>query len=213
MNYSVMRNDQSVDVTIKQHGKCDEMFYCRDIRGALVFPGIKSPGYAGAYALRDYMNEGGKFPLKLIHEVSDKNPGQLFKKLFSLSQKFSCRLFYVDMRRENLDLLSLFNDYARHHAGTNITLEPAPFIKKVDFGLSIVQEYISAGDSIQVDEGTILYDQLSTLTEEDLGPEFEDNYCAVNALRYIVGSLEAEPWRAQNFFPKGRKATNSGGWT
>lgn len=213
MEYSVMRTSQSVNLTIRSRGKSDELVLCRDVRGALVYPGIKSPGYAGIFALRNYMNEKGKFPLKLLREVSDGNPGKLFKKLFNAAQQLVCRTFYADMRKEKLDLWNLFNDYARHHAHINITLEPAPFIRNVDFGLGLVSEYVSNG-GVEVGEGTLLHDQLSTLTEEDLGPEFEDSYFAVNALRYVVGSLESEPWRAPNLFPRGRsRYKNSKGWT
>ena len=85
MSYKVMRTGSSVSVTKRREDGKEEIFFCRDVRGVLVWPVGEFPGYAAVFALRDQMNDHGKFPLVLLGEVVESNPGELFKELFKKS--------------------------------------------------------------------------------------------------------------------------------
>jgi len=198
-NIFAQRQGSFITVTVKEEGKSDISFFCRDIRGALVWPTAHSPGYYCIFAQKDDTNPQGKSPLFLAAEAEAELPKDLFKKMVEDRKKLTCAHFYVDLKKENQDFMDLFGDYCRYNRFLGIEFTKAPIIGKFHIGTALIREWAKDG-ALEISEGSILRNQLKEIGRGDLELNPEEKYFAVHALTFIVASIEKDPWQAPSVF-------------
>ena len=193
------------------------MFFAGDIRGTLVWPTPESPGYYCILAQQTHINESGKLPIVLLTEYEALLPKQIFQQLQKDSRKYSCEKFYNDFKKENEDLRTLFYDFCRYQRVENIELLKAPLVGKLHIGVALIQEWV--GDkAIKIPDST-LRKQLSNMEIEHL-QEKPEKFYAVNALQFLIASIEKEPWQApmsfsldQGAYARHQEKADARGWT
>lgn len=196
--YIVRRSPQQNLVTLIKKGKGDEkvLIFALDVRAALVWPEIKAPGYVSVWALRNQMvPETRKFRVRLVDEFEINHPTKLFRGMFELSKYYQCQIFYADLlKKRNIDFVSMFNDYSRFTRDVTINLQAAPFAMKYNAGLALVQEYVES-DALEMPQDSKILSQLGKIKEEDTTKEIiDEEFYAIKALMYILGSIEKDPW-------------------
>lgn len=217
----VSRTGSEIMVTLKTQGKADIAFPCRDIRGALVWPTVNSPGYFCIIAQHVHPNEQGKLPLRLLYEYEDELPNNVFKDLIDQARIYSCCTYYNDFRKENEDLRTLFYEYCKYQRVTNVEIAKAPLVGKFYIGIKLIQEWVR-GMALEVPEHTVLYRQLKSMHLphlEDANPE--ERFYAVNALQFLIASAEKEPWTVPTFqgafigesYERSREKADPEAWT
>jgi hypothetical protein len=207
-----LRTGSSLTVKLKG-GK--EMFFAWEIRGALVWPTAKTPGYCCILCQKEQFNDAGKAPLVLLSETEEQKPMELFKKMMNHAHNFSCSQWIVDLRRENRDYINLFNQFSRFNQISYITLTRAKFPGHFERAVGLIRDW--AG-SLEIHKG-IMRQQLGRVTADDLS-RGADPFYAIKALCFLISDLETEPWRIHSFgqggVSQGHKnidRRNSGGWT
>ncbi len=212
-NISVKNDGWGISVITKTD-KGQTVFFCRDIRGALVWPTLNSPGYYCIFAQRNDATSQGKLPLHFLGEVAAELPKQVFQKLVEHSKKLACREFYHDYQEQNEELIRAFYEYCRYQRISNIQFTRAAFAKSFHIGISLIKEW-AKDNALKVPEGTILRDQLKDIGTVDLTEKPEEKFFAVNALRLLIGSFEKNPQQPPSFFGKqrDREKRDPGGWT
>ena len=201
-------------LTVELKGR-EEIFYAQEVKGALIWPTAKTPGYFCVFAQKEAPNEAGKAPLVLLCETAEEQPMELFKKMLNHAQDFSCHEWVVDLRRENCDYLNLFAEFSRFHQTSYISLNRARFPGHFEKVTGLVKNWASC---LEIGEG-VMKSQLAKVTIDDL-TQNPDNYFAIKALCLLISDLETAPWRTHTFgqggVSQGHKnidRRNSGGWT
>lgn len=202
------RQGSYIKVTIEEDKKADVCFFCKDIRGALVWATSHSPNYYCVFAQKDEVNPQGKSPLLLLSEGEAELPRDLFQKLVKDARRYACGQFYVGFDRKNWEFVNLFRDFCQYQRIPNIELTKAPLIENFNLGVALIKEWAKA---LEVPESSILRNQLKDMEMSDVDDKPEERFYAVNALRFIVASL---PWQAPGAFEVRRSPpADSGGWT
>ena len=99
-----------------------------------------------------------------------------------------------------------------HECDTIIILQKHGAVKNFGFGLGLAREW-AADDALEVPEGTTLRAQLSEISSENLDSGVEERFYAINALRYIIASVEKSPWEPPVFTFRAHEKRDPRGWT
>ena len=206
-----LRTGSSITIQLKS----DEIFFAKEIKGALVWPTAKNPGYYCILCQKEQFNDMGKCPLVLLQERAEQQPMELFKTMLTDAQDFSTHDWIVDLRSENRDYLTLFNEFSRYHQTNYISLNRARFPGHFERATGLIRDW--AG-SLEISKG-IMQGQLGRVTADDLARD-ADSFFAIKVLCFLISDLEATPWRTQNFgqggvSPGGRNADRKDprGWS
>ena len=186
-----LRTGSSLTVELKGE---EEIFFAQEVKGALVWPTAKTPGYSCILCQKEQFNDAGKAPLVLLCETVEEQPMGLFKRMLTDAQDFSCSDWVVDLRSENRDYLNLFNEYSRYHQSNYITLARARFPGHFERVIGLIRDW--AG-SLEIGKG-VMQGQLGRVTADDLARD-ADSFFAIKALCFLISDLEATPWRTQSF--------------
>jgi len=191
---------------------------CHDIRGALVWPTEKKPAYYCLFGQRTDINNYGKLPLLFVIERTAEWPRELFMRMLMDSRVYQCRLWYNDMKPENMDLMSLFYDFCRYQKANDIEIDKAPIVGKFHIGIRFIKEWMKTKSIEGLEPGTILYRHLYNLARMDLGENPEEKYYALVAMQYIVASIEKTPWNrlsavTSGSYQRSRERAHPDGWT
>lgn len=208
----VLRTGSSLTVEL-QGG--EELFFAQEVKGVLIFPSHKNPGYYAILCQKQQFDKRGKCPLVLLQERIEEQPMRLFKMMHTDAQDFSCHEWIVDLRKENRDYLTLFNEFARFHQSSYITLTRARFPGHFERAVGLIRDW---APSLEINNGT-MREQLGRVTADELKRD-ADSFFAIKALCYLISDLESSPWRTHTFGQGGisqghRNADrrNPKGWT
>jgi hypothetical protein len=197
---------------VKEENGVKTVYHCRDIRGGMVWPTLNAPAYFCIFAQQTELNVKGRLPLVLLAEGENTLPHTFFRDLIAKGKEYCCRHFYVDFTKENRELTVLFNDICRYNRVKYIELIRAPYTKNFSFGLGLAQEWAADG-ALEVPDGTILRGQMSEISAEHLDASVEERFYAINALRYIIASVERSPWEPPVFTVRAHQKRDPRGWT
>jgi hypothetical protein len=201
MEITVKREGTFCSYTKEEDG-ARQVFHCRDIRGAMVWPTLTSPAYFCIFAQQTDLNVQGKLPLVLLSEGEGALPHKFFSELIEQARQFWCRQFYVDFQKENREVINLFNDMCRYSRVNSIELKRAAFGSNFTFGLGLARQWAADG-ALEIPDGSIMRGQLSAISAEDLTQQgIEERFYALSGLFYIVGSVEKSPWQLEKFVSK-----------
>ena len=191
-----------------------EMSLVGDVRAAVAWPRGLYPGYFLFLGQEKMTNEYGKRPLILLFERAEEGQNTLFSRLAEACSRLMCFTVYVPgigFGRRMEGFSKAFHKFIRD-SHLNLRMQPAPSDENVDFGLSLVREYINS-KAIVFPDDSIIRNQLKNMTSEQ-GPEDKDY--AFHCLRYILAGYKMQrsvyrPDLAQNPMPHPKK--NPRGWT
>ena len=209
----------SVDDPDKPDHPKQTSFFCHDIKGSLVWPTANSPAYYCIIGQSKNINRKGKLPLIFLGERARELPKDIFKLLKKDSRRLACFEFFNDLLKENRDLITLFYDFCRYQRINNISLTKAPLVGKFHLGARLLNEWIN-DNALQIPKGTILYKQLKQMQVPHAEVKPEEKFFAVNALQFIIASVERQPWRGvgvgvmdQQAYIRSRERADPVGWT
>ena len=218
-NIFAHREGNFIKVMMTEPNKGDVIFFAKDIRGALVWPTIESPGYYCIVAQRTQLNQRAKLPLVLLTEFEASLPKQLFHQLKKDAKKYACGQFYNQVKKENADLRELFYEFCRYQGIINIELLNPPLVGKLHIGAALIIEWIT-DKALDLTQASILLNQVRMMEVPDLQHKPEEAFFAINALQMLIVSLEKEPWIAppnfgmdQGAAARSREKADPGGWT
>jgi len=193
---NVQREGSYINVTIKTD-KEKIGFFCKDIRGALVWPTVDSPGYYAIFCQKVDVNPQGKSPLLLLSEGQEELPKDLFQRLVKDAKRLACGQFYTDFKKEDEGVRTLFGEFCRYQRVFGIQLTRSPLLESPHLCILILKEWLR-DKAIEIPKETTLHSQLGKISAEDL-KELKGEFFAVEALRLLVGSLEGGLWQANEF--------------
>ena len=213
---SVRRTNFDMSVTLKKPDGKQTTFFCRDIRGALVWPTLNSPGYYCIFAQRNDSTPQGKLPLQLLGETVEELPKHIFQNLMKDAKRLGCYEFYNDYQDGNEELIRAFYEYSRYQRNANIKFTKAPFSKSFHIGILLIKEWVK-NNALNIPNNTILRDQLKNIDTADLTEKPEEKFFAVNALRFIVATVEKADWQRGYFVvpdpQRAKEKADAKGWT
>lgn len=212
----VNRNTMGISATVKKPDGKQITFFCRDIRGALVWPTINSPGYYCIFGQRDDVTPQGKLPLQFLGEASLELPKQIYQKVMQDAKRFVCYEFYNDYQDGNDELIRAFYEYCRYQRNANVKFTKAPFSKSFHIGILLIKEWIKK-NALNIPNDTILREQLKNIDTADLTEKPEEKFFAVNALRFIVATVEKADWHRSHIImsnpEREKEKSDPIGWT
>jgi hypothetical protein len=213
----IRREGSFITVIIKKEEKEPVSFFAKEIRGSLVWPTISALGYVCVLVQKTGIDIHGKCPLFFIEEAVEESSKALFDKLVDYRKRFSCGIFFNDLKKENDDLKRLFYDHCRYQKVPNIQLTRAPLIENINLRMDLVRDWAK---SLEVPKGTVLCDQLERMSPGDLPERPEERFNAVNALSFALASLEKDgSWNSDDLIDidavkrRHKEKANPRGWT
>jgi len=191
---------------------------CNDVRAGLVWPTEISPGYYCIFGQKPMINDYGKYPLMFIIERKFELPRDMYMSIMKDSKLFTCKVYYNDLKPENMDLVSMFYDFCRYQRATTISIDKAPLVGKFHIGIRIIQEWWQH-KSLEFEDSEILKNQLQTIQRPHLDENVEKEFYAIRALTFIISSIEKTPWKRQfnvvdsEAMERARQKADPMGWT
>jgi len=190
--------------------------YFRGVRCGLAWPTAVSPGYFVLIGQYTKSNVTGRFPLRFLREGQGETPAKLFQKLFNETGAFRCWEIFSDLSEKNYSYLSAFEQERRANRNLqDIRLDFAPFYQNFSHGISLIKEWIE-GEALHIPRDTIVYNQLTTITAENVRMDPERIFFAVNGLRFVVGAFETSlsfPSPSSRYRGPSSKPLLPGAWT
>jgi hypothetical protein len=170
----------------------------RGTRIGLAWPTAVSPGFFTIVGQLVKKNVTGQYPLRLLREGEESIPSKLFERLTSDAGTFFCEEVYADLlnaSERSRGYVAAFDAFRKEHRRQKLYLRPGPF----DFahGIFTIRGLIKEG-ALDIPRGTIVHEQLRTITSEDLRGQPEEKFYALNALRYVIGSFEMSDCKPRN---------------
>ncbi|MFB3886323.1 MAG: hypothetical protein ACE144_13955 [Thermodesulfobacteriota bacterium] len=173
-----------------EDGEKKENLSLRGVRVGLSWPASNAPGFfvlVGQSAKKDIT---GQHPLHLLKEGQEQIPSALYERLADEMGAFFAEGIYTDMSERFQGYLLDFSTFRRQERQRQrLFLKRAPFYQDFSHGLRTIQGWVKK-KGIHVPKGSVTYEQLKTITSEDLRQNPEERFFAINALRYVVGAFE-----------------------
>lgn len=198
MIFTVQHNDTSPRLVVSNDSRSKEIVYAlRSVRAAVSWPTRFSRIYFLVMAQLLAPNEEGKCPLVLIDEAIDESPARLFQRLIESSTTNRIEKVYADLNPKHEEMVTLFGEIRRYHGFRSMGFTDAITLGEFQTGLGLIDGWLS---SMTIPEGSILRDELDSITEEDRESDTaEKRFPAIRALGYLVSSLETGPWGVPAF--------------
>jgi hypothetical protein len=161
----------------------------RGVRCGLTFPTPVSPGYFLLLGQAVKTNLTGRYPLRFLTESKAEKPSELFRSLLDQIGVFHCWEIFTDRSEKNESYLKALKSAREERELQHVKVEFAPFYENFSHGVRLVREWFGDGD-LQISKGTILHDQLKSITLEDLKESSQTSLFAVHALRFLIGAYD-----------------------
>jgi hypothetical protein len=184
-----------------------ETLLFRGVRCGLSWPTAQSPGFFVLLGQENKKNITGHYPLRLLREGEEQIPAQLFEKMAGDAGSFFVEEIYTDLSgasERSRGYVAAFDAFRRERRRQKLYLRPGPF----DFSHGIfVLKGLTRDGSLYVPKDSIVFEQLKTITSEDLRGDPENKFYAVNALRFVIGSFEVSSCTPKNL--RGQKQSSA----
>lgn len=162
----------------------------RGIRCGLSWPFPGSPSYYCLLGQLMESNVTGKFPLLLLKEGHEQLPGTLLQKLANDIGTFYCKEIYIDPSERFRSYIVMFDQFRERERNLQgLHLRPAPFFQSFSHGVFIIKEWIK-DEALEISKESIVYNQLKTISVENLKENPEESFYAINGMRFVVGAFE-----------------------
>jgi hypothetical protein len=173
-----------------QDGDQKESLSLRGVRVGLSWPGPNAPGFfvlIGQSAKKDITE---RYPLRLLREGQEQIPFALYERLADEMGVLYAQEIYTDISERFQGYLLDFTTFKRQERKRQaLFLKRAPFYQDFSHGLWTIRSWVNK-KGLHIPKESVIYGQLKSITSEDLRQEPEERFCAINALRYVVGAFE-----------------------
>lgn len=191
--------DQTIGLTVADPLTGKEISRKRylDIRGGISWPTPYVPAYfciLGQEVGQDGNDESeGKRVLLAEHEDRSSYLDKFYERLIVDAAQVGCRKFYAAMPEDRQDCgyLNDFNQYARKQK-SSVTLHEAKDADDFLLGINRIQPGTHKG-SLILPEDSLVREQLSSITAQDIEDKPGERYNAINGLRHALGSFFRYP--------------------
>jgi hypothetical protein len=188
-------------------GDKKETLLFRGTRTGLSWPTAQSPGFYVLLGQENKKNVIGNYSLRLIREGEEQIPAQLFEKMASDAGTFFCEEIYADLSNaseRSRGYVAAFDVFRKERRRQKLYLRPGPF----DFGhgIFVIRGLVKEG-AIDIPRGTTVFEQLKSITSEDLRGQPEEKFYALTALCFAVGSFEISNCKPRNL--RGQKQSSA----
>lgn len=197
---SKKHNDKSIELTYAAPNGTEIKKRYAAIRGGIAWPTATNPAYAviigqeysGTFEPNEIDPPQGKKVLLAEVQTSSLNlEAHFYLKLADLSGQLLCEDFYYAVP-PGVDLYndSPYFDFSTYCRRRNCSarLQEAPDADNLAIGVSRVVQELSRGN-LDIPEDAIVYQELKSLTREDLAQSPDTLSYAFNALRHVIGSF------------------------
>lgn len=169
------------------------------VRGGLSLPTDSSRAYYCIFGEQydwyyDYRHRETRRPLKFLAEGDAESLDRLFEELLDDAMLLGCRTCYTDSDQE--DYINYLHD-RMHGRNISLSFDAAPYAGQFELGVGLIDGWRKAGAfrNAGIPSESILSEQMGRITRDDLSDNPEIRFPAVNALRYLIGGFERNPWR------------------
>jgi hypothetical protein len=210
-----VNKDRSIVLTIADPFEgTDETQRYVAIRGGISWPTVTSPAY---YCIVG-MTDSGRHDVKkkivgnyvLLAEFTSDLLGlnTFYSRLTDAADQYCCRNFYVEIpeQRHECGYLHDFDDFQRDR-NSKAYLTEAYDVDNFMLGVSRIRQSIDER-KLPIPEQSVIYEQLQSITKEDLQDNPEEKFYGINALRHVIGSYFRLPPRLYKARVKRRPPVN-----
>jgi len=159
------------------------------VRGGIIWPAANNPGYICIVGQLPNFNKARKKPLILLAEHVCDLPQKLIETISAETRRMICRAYYSDSNEYTWSLEEKLDNYLKKFALGKITLDP-PYLKDWITGILSIQQWWGVDDAIKLPEGSILRQQLGSMSDLDRDEARRGPLFAVDAFRTVLGSFE-----------------------
>ena len=173
-------------------------------RIGFIWPGVKHPGYILIMGLLNEttLKEGDKVVL-LLKEIEEKEKQRFNELLVIWSRRYRCKYIITNFDRKTELQQNAFLKFKKKRGVKDIYLLDSKDFSGFEETAPLINELATAGN-LRIPKNTVLNEQLSKLTVEDLKVDIEEKCYAVTALNHIISSWEYYP-----FMKPKKKSENS----
>jgi len=188
--YEITRayRDEATGLIFHETGGYPHYLY-RDIRAGLSWSVKSLPAYFCILGELSAKNEFKRYPVVFLCEYESKDLDDLFHKLTDDAVKVSCESIYADIANKNECYREAFSAFRRETETRDLYLRQAPWAENFQHGVNLFREY-SKKNALEIEGAIILRQQFRRLYESVLEEKPEEEFYAINALRFVLGSFK-----------------------
>jgi hypothetical protein len=176
-----------VQVALEDGSKWTHIF--RDIRGALTWPTMLSPGYLIIAGQEDQQTSSGRYPVRFFTEAQVDTLTDFFQQLSDLAGKYSVDTFYADRREDFWPYLEALYEFCRRQQIKSPGIIQAPFVDDFGFAVGLIREWRRDRALFVPDDTTVtVLEQVRRMSPEDVADR--EGFFAVRALGFLISSFE-----------------------
>jgi hypothetical protein len=179
-----------VTVEIREDEKSETLSFL-PIRCGLNFPSPSGPGFFCLVGQLTRKNISGEYPLRVLREGEEAIPSQLFKTMCDDMGTFGAKEIFTDTGETFKGYVLSFTSFKKEQRRRQpLYLMPAPF---TDFSHRVLTiKSMVKKDSLYIPKDSIIYQQLKTITADDLRHQQPgEKFYAISALGFVVSAFEA----------------------
>ena len=185
-----------------QPGKPHNIDVFLDIRGGLVWPRSKTPGYFCLFGLLDEPTLTEKKPLVLLTEVTDPQLERLFSVMVERAVRWFCSWVFIteDEGFEN----NLYRFIQKRNVKGETKFYAAPeSSSNPEYTTALIKQW-RRDRALKIPRETALGREIIRVKPEHLKGAEDDNFYAIKALNYVLTSFEIYPYAKPKRDPYGK---------
>lgn len=198
MIYTLKNARKAKDTELVHHeieGEVDRIY--RTLRVGLSWPENTAPAYFCIIGETHRQNEFKRYPLIFLAEGESVEGFSVLDLLIDRYKMVLCSGIWADLTEDKRIFRDVFHDHCIENEVKGVYLQPAPWPDQFAYGLNLIRNWIEK-KSLEVQKDSILARQLGRLPQDlkAYSSNPEQDFYAVNALRYVLGSFQKHPHRA-----------------
>jgi len=179
------------------------------IRGGLSWPTGSSAAYSCILAedlnYAPEIDQRGRIYMLSENLYEGVSLDMMFSKLTDEVTQFHCETIYTNTEESFVDFIEAYADFRSEKRVSLGSLDQAPFADNCMVGVSIIQDWIRTS-RMEIPTGSLIYEELSMFSRQDIDDSPEVKYPAINGLRFALAAFcKSKPPRTSNRWRKGRR--------
>lgn len=184
-----------------KEGKQREIAFSR-IRCGISWPLGNWPGYFCMVGLLNAAQIGAPGSLLFLKETEEELAEELLNQLMNTAKDLRVSEIFTDRRKpEWMGFGSAMAKQMRSLGLRDIRLQHVAFAENFTFGRDLIRKWGKSG-ALKIPEDSIIYAQLMGKEPPVFGENQQDQFYAVNALRYVATSFTQVPIRREEAQPR-----------
>ena len=171
-------------------GGQESEYQYQSVRIGLVFPTVDNPSYfvVGGMEIDDpyFASERGLVRVIGEVEIADLSLDSLFNAVTDSYTSMLCDQVYMDFAANEDYRMRFWNYLDQHNLRTSLLDVP---YKDVVLRFSLLRDFNDSGN-LAVDKGSVLYQDLQSVSKESLRDNPESKFYRLNALSFLIAGFE-----------------------